>query len=201
MRIGLLTDIHESVDPLRQALAHFEAERVDQIVVLGDVADLFHGHVRLNETCRWLHDAQAIGVWGNHDFALCHSVAEELSDRFEPVVHQFLASLRPRLELEECLFMHVEPWLDPQYMPDLWHFGNPELPEERERLFSQTSHRVMFGGHYHRGWHVTPAGCRTIDEGVVDLGLGRHFVVVNALCDGHFAIYDTSAKSLCASRL
>ena len=74
MKLGLLTDIHEHVAPLAAALNRFRQQRVDQVVVLGD---LFELGTALEETCRLLDEARAIGVWGNHDFGLCgHSGAE-----------------------------------------------------------------------------------------------------------------------------
>ena len=39
MRLGLLADIHEAVEPLRAAVAELKARRVDWFVVLGDVLD------------------------------------------------------------------------------------------------------------------------------------------------------------------
>ena len=39
MRIGLLADIHGSVEYLRAALALFRRERVDRVVVLGDLIE------------------------------------------------------------------------------------------------------------------------------------------------------------------
>src|SRR4051794_33669799 len=35
-----------------------------------------------------------------------------------------MAALRPRLEVEGCLFVHVEPWLDPERIEDLWYFDD-----------------------------------------------------------------------------
>ena len=37
MKLGLIADIHENVELLREAIDWFRAENVDQIVVLGDV--------------------------------------------------------------------------------------------------------------------------------------------------------------------
>ena len=37
MKIGILADIHERVDPLRSALKTFRDNRVEQVVLLGDV--------------------------------------------------------------------------------------------------------------------------------------------------------------------
>ncbi len=36
MLLGIVTDIHDRVKELRQALAWFEQEQVDQVVTLGD---------------------------------------------------------------------------------------------------------------------------------------------------------------------
>ena len=68
MKLGLITDIHEQNEPLRRTLDQFRREKVDQIVVIGD---LFEMGERIEETYRLLADAKAIGVWGNHDFGLC----------------------------------------------------------------------------------------------------------------------------------
>ena len=68
MKLGLITDIHEHADQLRRALARLRDERVDQIVLLGD---MFEMGSRLDETCELLAGANVCGVWGNHDFGLC----------------------------------------------------------------------------------------------------------------------------------
>ncbi len=54
MRFGLITDIHEHVEFLRVALDRLRQERVDRIVVLGDV---FETGERIEETCRLLAEA------------------------------------------------------------------------------------------------------------------------------------------------
>ena len=59
MKLGLLADIHEHVEHLRTALDHFKSERVDQVVVIGDLFE--QGH-RIEETCRLLSEANAVGV-------------------------------------------------------------------------------------------------------------------------------------------
>ncbi len=65
MKLGFLTDIHEHVEHLRVALDQFRIEGIDQVVVIGD---LFEQGRRIEETCRLLAEASAVGVWGNHDF-------------------------------------------------------------------------------------------------------------------------------------
>ena len=60
MKLGLIIDIHEQVEFLRIALDRFRQEKVDQIVVIGDV---FETDERIEGTCRLLADAEAVGVW------------------------------------------------------------------------------------------------------------------------------------------
>jgi len=59
MKLGLITDIHENVPALAAALQVCRRSKVDQIIVIGD---LFEDGRRIEETCRLLTEAQAIGV-------------------------------------------------------------------------------------------------------------------------------------------
>jgi hypothetical protein len=196
MQLGLIADIHESVDLLRSALRRFRAEGVEQVIVLGDV---FEMGLRIEETCRLLAEARAIGVWGNHDFGLCVEPSPDLRARYSSHVLDFMASLRPRLEIADCLFTHVEPWLDPEKLEDLWYFdGVPDSPDKLDRIFRAAPHRLLFAGHFHRWLLATPAG---IDGWPGDRPLRltrgeRYFVVVHALCEGFSAILDTETWEL-----
>jgi hypothetical protein len=195
MKLGLITDIHEHVEHLQAALDCFRTSAVDRIVMIGDVIGMT---LRVEETCRLLAEAQAIGVWGNHDFGLCVDPSTEMRARYSAVVIDYMTALRPRLEIEGCLFTHVEPWLDPENLADLWYFDGP--PDEHgnlARIFDAAPHRLMFAGHYH-GWLLaTPDGiCDWRGETAVRLSVGRYFVVVGALCEGRFATYDTATAEL-----
>ena len=111
MKLGLITDIHEQVELLRLALDRFDHERVDQVVVIGDVFEMGQ---RIEETCRLLSQLNAIGVWGNHDDGLCVDPDEEARATYPVAVIDYMTSLRPRLEVGGCHFAHVEPWLNPE---------------------------------------------------------------------------------------
>ena len=195
MKLGLLADIHEHVEHLRTALDHFKSASVDQVVVIGD---LFEQGRRIEETCRLLAEVNAVGVWGNHDFGLCFEPNPRVSERYPSSVLDYMGSLRPRLDVGGCHFTHIEPWLDPEDLADLWYF---EGPLDREgnltRIFNATSQQVLFAGHYHRWLLATPQGM--IDwhgERQICLNEGRHFVVVGAICDGQFAVFDTDTMEL-----
>jgi hypothetical protein len=195
VRLGLVADIHECVERLELALARFRDLQVDQVVVLGDVCE---SGQRLAHTCSLLARHQAIGVWGNHDFGLCGSVSDAVRRRYDPEVLSYMSSLKPRLEIEDCSFTHVEPWLNPEELADLWFFGGmPDTPERLAQIFGGGSQRLMFAGHYHRWLAVTPDGILPWQgERPLDLARGRHYIVIGALCDGHCALLDTATWQL-----
>jgi predicted phosphodiesterase len=197
MRISILADIHEDLDHLRWAIDALSRHGADRLVVLGDVCGM---HAGLEETVVLLDEARAIGVWGNHDFGLCRdNPRPEDRQRYGDGVLDFMGRLQPRLEVEGCLFTHVEPWLDPEKIEDLWYFdGPPETPEQVSRIFTSVPNRVMFIGHYHRWLLVTPEGLQpwSGDEPTV-LGVGsRYLVAVHAVCAGRCALFDTGTNEL-----
>ena len=196
MKLGLLADVHEAVEPLSEALRTFRQEGVDQVLVLGDV---FETGARIRETCRLLADAGAIGVYGNHDFGLCVDPTADVRARYAGVVQEFMATLGPRLEFAGCLLTHVEPWLDPNRIEDLWYFGGiPQTPAQFQRIFQAVPHALVLGGHMHQWLLVTPDRLEPW-QGDCPLQLApdrRYFVVVDALCNGSFAILDTDSRRL-----
>lgn len=195
MKLGLLTDIHEHVANLRSALANFRIHHVDQVVVIGD---LFLEGRNIDETCRLLSEAQAIGVWGNHDYGLCVYPTMESRRRYSADVIRFMTSLQPRLIRWECHFSHVEPWLDPEKLDDLWFFeGPPDRADRLPRIFNAVPDRIMFCGHYHK-WLLTRPDSVEAWRGdcTVRLTDGRYFVVIGALCEGQYATFDTESFEL-----
>ena len=196
MKLGLLPDIHERNDDLRMALDVFRRERVEQVVMLGDVFELGD---RIDECCRLLQDVGAIGVWGNHEFGLCHDVDGGVRERYSEPVVDFMASLRATLQIDGCLFTHVEPWLDPYDIADLWNFdGWPHTTERLAKSFAAVENRIMFMGHIHRYFAATPAGVLDWQaEQAIQLDRQtRYLIGLAAVCDGKFAIFDTSTNCL-----
>jgi len=151
------------------------------------------------ETVHLLKQVDAVGVWGNHDIALCFDPDESVRKRYGPAVIDFMGSLQPRLEIDGCLFTHVEPWLDPHKVEDLWYFdGPPDSPEKLARSFAAVPHRVMFIGHMHRWLFGTPGGVipwRGDRQLCLDCA-DRYLVVLHAVWDGKCALYDTRTGEL-----
>ncbi|MFN9374394.1 MAG: metallophosphoesterase family protein [Planctomycetaceae bacterium] len=195
MKLGLLSDVHEKVELLALTLARFRQQRVDQIVILGD---LYETGTDLEETCRLLDEAGAVGVWGNHDFFLCGPRKAEERAEYGRSVQRVMQSLQPRLELADCHFSHVEPWLNPESLHDLRYYdGRPDEHRKFDRIFDAVPNRLLFAGHFHKWLIVRPDGIVEWDAiQPIRLERGRYFVVVGAVCEGDSAIYDTETCEL-----
>lgn len=196
MRLGLITDVHEDVDHLKRSLEALQGQRIDRLVLLGDVC---HMSERLEETVAMLAEAQAEGVWGNHDFGLCDKPINELRDDYSAGLLRFMRGLAPRLEIEGCLFTHVEPWLDPTRLEDLWWFeGMPDTPARVGQSLAAYTNRVMFIGHFHRWFAATAEG--PIEwRGEAPLVLRpdcRYLIGVGAVCEGWCGVFDTDQARL-----
>lgn len=197
MRIGILADIHEDLDNLRWALSALRGRGVDRLVVLGDVFDTGH---RMAETVAMLDCDDIVGVWGNHDIGLCADYPGPGDrERYGGRTLDFMGRLEPRLRIEDCLFTHVEPWLDPEKIEDLWNAGGePDTAEKLALSFGAVPDRVLFVGHFHRWLLATPQGPLAWEVGepmVLDAG-GRYFVIVNAVLGGYRALFDTGTRLL-----
>jgi hypothetical protein len=195
MKLGLISDVHEHDENLRECLRRLQAEGVDQIVMLGDVYELGH---RIQSTCELLAQSNGVGVWGNHDFGLCVDPTEDMRTKFGDDVMTYMTSLKPALVIEDCYFAHIEPWLDPKKLEDLWYFdGIPKTVFRRQQIFDAMPHRLFFAGHYHRWLLVSPERTEEWDGSTpVCLKEGRYFIVINTLIHGAFATYDTATGLL-----
>jgi metallophosphoesterase superfamily enzyme len=143
MKLGILADIHEHTRRLQKAIDLLHQHGAERFVVLGDV---FETGKRIEQTVRLLQQANAVGVWGNHDVGLCFDPDEKVCERYSAGVLSFMGSLQPHLEIEGCLFSHVEPWLDPHSVEDLWYFHDlPDSPEKLARSFAAVPQRGRGG--------------------------------------------------------
>jgi hypothetical protein len=81
----------------------------------------------------------------------------------------------------------------------LWSsHGPPDSPEKRARSSAATRQRVLFIGHLHRWLLSTPDGLLPWrgDRPVCLDPAKRHLVVIHAVWDGRFALFDTETGEL-----
>ena len=133
-----------------------------------------------------LAEGAAVGVWGNHDLDLCHEPDERIKERYAGSVFDFMRMLRPRLELEGCLFTYGLPYYEATDPVGNYLGERPETAEGPAKSFAASSHPVLFVGHFHRWLVASPAG-RLLwdgDEPILLRPDERYLVVVAAVCDG-----------------
>lgn len=192
MRLGLLADIHEAVEPLAAAVRELRARRVEAFVMLGDACE---DGQRIEETVELLAALPGAGVWGNHDFGLVGEIKAEVRDFFPPRVLDYFATLKPRLDLGGWRFQHIDPQLDPTDGTDLWLFTTDE---ERTAGFARCGLERFCMGHLH-DWRVHNCE-RRLDwtgEDPIRFPEGEaRLVAVHAVCRGWCAVLDTAAGVL-----
>ena len=93
--------------------------------------------------------------------------------RYGAAVLGFMGGLQPRLEIGGCLFTHVEPWLDPHKVEDLWYFdGPPDSPEKLAKAYKPQELAHDAYRLYERFRPDIPAGKKGWGaKGDLDLGL------------------------------
>ncbi|MFO0950661.1 MAG: metallophosphoesterase family protein [Isosphaeraceae bacterium] len=203
MKLGLLADIHEDVERLSEAIERLRSLGAERFVMLGDVFDA-GDRDRIDRVAGLLLELKAEGVWGNHDFGLCVDPDEYVQRTFTERTLRYMTSLHDRLVVDGAHFSHIEPWLDPNALEDLWQCGpHPDTPEQVAQSFAAVPHRRIFMGHNHR-WIAAVPGKLLDWEGESTLQFDpnvRSFVVVHAVVDGWCALFDTSEDVLMPVKL
>ncbi|MFK7734920.1 MAG: metallophosphoesterase [Pirellulaceae bacterium] len=200
MKLGIITDVHESVENLQAALKRLDEVNVERIISIGDFSETGS---RLEETCEALLAAGVEGVWGNHDFGICEDARKGVQLKFGSAVAEFAKRQQPELWVDDCLFMHVEPWLDPESLTDLWYLdGLADNEKKRSRIFGRRDFRIAFSGHFHTWFAASEQGM--IDwngQAEIVLGDSRYFVVIDACLNGAYALFDTETQALTPSSI
>src|SRR4029453_16796613 len=94
---------------------------------LGDTIDAFARSEGAAEVAALLLEADAVGVWGNHDYGLRGDVSDRMRVRFPQVSLTFMARMQPRLVIADCHFSHREASCDPYDVLQLWDVSDRPL--------------------------------------------------------------------------
>ncbi len=123
-RIGIISDIHASPEPLRHALHIFDSANVSEIICAGDIAGYFD---QLDACIDLLKSYDCKTIIGNHD----QSYLLENSDRIDSDECNYLRALPETIELgiegKRILVVHAEP-------PAIQHGGIKLLNKEGELI-------------------------------------------------------------------
>lgn len=98
-----------------------------------------------------------------------------------------------------CRFSHIEHWLDPGKIEDLWYFdGMPASLERANLSFTAAPERFLFMGHYHRWLIVGSDGTVTwdISQPRILKPADRYLIVTGAVLNGWCATFDSVTAEL-----
>jgi predicted phosphodiesterase len=161
MRIALLADIHGNLSALEAVLAALQAEAVDQLICLGDVAAV---GPQLHEVIARLRDLGCPAVKGNTDAWLSDdAVWARMKELLPPDVAEIVAWNLTQITADDRAYLHALP---AGYEMDLGggqtllcYHGSPNsyddillattAAEDVDRMLAGWSGTVLAGGHTH----------------------------------------------------
>jgi hypothetical protein len=204
MKIGLIADIHEHTQELRDVISELNRHDVDRTLHLGDIAS--HG-ATLDQTCSVLTELRVDGVWGNHELGLVDLAEDQeaaRSGRYSEQTLSYLAELKPTILLRDdtdpvlrrgVLLCHAGPWIDPFDAMAMWTSGPDQLlqPNRIADSLKDTNVGLAFMGHHHC-WRAFSDGLDTGWRGESPLTVEQHrrlLVVVNPVSKRSALILDT----------
>lgn len=184
MRIAIISDIHGNLVALKTVLDALEAEHVDQIVCLGDVATF---GPRPRQVIARLKDLNCPVVMGNEDAWILNPRPREVRDedyrrimgvglwsarQLSPADLDYLRTFRPTVEIAlgddaTLLCFHGSPRSNTDGIVST----TPE--EELERMLSGFNATVMAGGHTHTQMLRCHRDLTFINPGSVGLSFER----------------------------
>jgi putative phosphoesterase len=150
VKIGLISDVHATPDPVSEALTIFQREGVDTILCAGDIAGY---RAKLKQTVALLVDSGCQTVLGNHDLwwlSLCDDEKESPVEKYLralPAVVEFSA------EKKKIHMVHASP--PESLMEGIKLFDeNAELLEDQKAYWSDYLRSfpadVLIVGHTHQ---------------------------------------------------
>lgn len=190
-RIGLLSDVHASPEPVREALAIFRERRVSDILCAGDIAG--YGD-ELAATVALLADGHCQSILGNHEIWYLEDEAAHNTD----AVYRYFAGLpfmcTKIIEGKRLYMVHASP---PRSHLDgirLLDEHGDILPEERslwDRQLADFDYDVLIVGHTHQVFAERLAGTLVINPGST---LMNHSCAILTLPDMQVEVFGLSGK-------
>jgi putative phosphoesterase len=105
-RLGIVSDIHASPEPLKEALTIFQDEGVDMILCPGDIAG--YGD-KLDESVTLLRDSQCHTILGNHDIWYLEDNLELPENQTTHYLRNLPLTLDFDLEGKKVYMVHASP--------------------------------------------------------------------------------------------
>ena len=188
-KIGLISDVHATPEPVAEALSIFARAGVDQVLCAGDVAGYMD---QLEQTISLLVEGKCQTIIGNHDLLYLDHHEDEPSNQAIAYLKQLPASYETLIEDNSLYMVHAQP-------PDSCHGGikllnkDAEVQMDKVEQWSKKLHDfnydVLVIGHTHQvfaeflgGTLVVNPGSTAFNNSCAILRLPELTVEVFALC-------------------
>ncbi|WP_163337884.1 metallophosphoesterase [Desulfopila sp. IMCC35008] len=149
-KIGLISDVHATADPVREALAVFQSQRVNYVFCVGDTAG--YGN-ELNQTVNLLNESGCTTIMGNHDLWCLANPNDGKADSVLTFFEKLPLWLLVTLEGKRVYLVHASP---PQSLMDGITLldKRAEILADRKKLWSEklegSEFDVLVVGHTHQ---------------------------------------------------
>jgi len=164
-RIGLISDVHCSPEPLAEALELFSREKVDDIICCGDIAGYYDS---LEPTIELLARSNCRTIVGNHDQSYLEKSAQDGESRIRAYLQNLPQTLSLEIEGKRIYVVHANP-------PSEQHGGIKLLDQQGElrqdridewsTALTEFEHDVLIVGHTHQVYAVQLGDVFVINPG------------------------------------
>ncbi len=164
-RLGLISDVHASPIPLRQALEIFDQHHVSDIICAGDIAGYFDS---LDRTVELLKQYNCKVVIGNHDQSYLDAIKTEQTSAEIEYLQALPNYLEFELENKSIYVVHADP-------PESLHGGIKLLDQYGHIIPRQSeywknkllgfSYDVLVVGHTHQVYAVQLGDVLVVNPG------------------------------------
>jgi len=149
-RIGIVSDIHATAAPLREALSIFVQQGVDGVLCAGDIAG--YGN-ELDQTVALLMESDCRAVLGNHDVWHLEDAVDVGENRVDTFFSQLPSTLELALDGIKLYMVHASPprsYMDGIKLLDEHGCVVPERKQEWAERLAGFDSDVLVVGHTHQ---------------------------------------------------
>ncbi len=165
MKIGLISDVHATADPVEEALTLFQREGVDMTVCVGDIAG--YGE-ELDTTIELLLDSKCRVISGNHDIWFIESAIADEQLWIKEYFSALPTTLDFTVEDKHLYVVHASPPCSNKKGINLLDQEGEIIPARQELWTDRLkgfNHDVLIVGHTHQMFSVKLGDTLVINPG------------------------------------
>ena len=191
-RIGLISDLHAAVAPLREALSVFQQHGADLILCPGDVVG--YGEEGA-ETIELLRESHCQTILGNHEIWYLEEIGPDADDQITKYLRGLPSMLQLNIEDKSVYMVHASP--PESYMDGIKLLDeNGELILEEKKYWAEQltnfDHDILIVGHTHQVFAEQLANTFVVNPGSTKF---NHTCAILELPGLEFEVFPLSGKT------